>query len=215
MTMKRMTSEIRRDRAGLTFLMASLSLAGCWSGCRRAPAEPDAPTAPVQTAAPVAPAAAPVAPAAVSVAAPSAVPAVPAAPGVAPAEPAVSAAPAASAPDRTIAPSVADLRRAFTTYDQQFRREDPVCARLMAEIAGMQQTIASNETAILQRLQSDPEWSRLRGELVDFQRAEDDRRRQAMLLRRGAGVTNNAQPVLLAPRQPPRRQEPGEGKRQI
>jgi hypothetical protein len=112
-------------------------------------------------------------------------------------------------PGRTIAPSVADLRRAFATYDQQFRREDPVCARLAAGIAGMQQAIASNEAALLERLQSDPEWARLRGELVAFQRAEDARRREAMLSRRGAGLTNNAPPVLLSPRQAPRGSVPG------
>ena len=192
--------------ASLFRIMAGLALAGSGLGCRRSAPETEAPSAPAGREAP----------AAVQAAAPAAAPAgLPAAPsagatGVSPAPAAAEApAPAADAPGRTIAPSVADLRRAFTTYDQQFRREDPVCARLAAGIAEMQQAIASNEAAILQRLQSDPEWTRLRGELVEFQRAEDARRREAMLRRRGAGVTNNAQPVLLVPRQPPR--GPGSG----
>ena len=192
--------------ASLFRIMAGLALAGSGLGCRRSAPETEAPSAPAGREAS----------AAVQAAAPAAAPAgLPAAPsagatGVSPAPAAAEApAPAADAPGRTIAPSVADLRRAFTTYDQQFRREDPVCARLAAGIAEMQQAIASNEAAILQRLQSDPEWTRLRGELVEFQRAEDARRREAMLRRRGAGVTNNAQPVLLVPRQPPR--GPGSG----
>jgi hypothetical protein len=211
--------------ASLFRIMAGLALAGSGLGCRRSAPETEAPSAPagreasaaVQAAvAPPSASAGREASAAVQAAAPAAAPAgLPAAPpagatGVSPAPAAAEApAPAADAPGRTIAPSVADLRRAFTTYDQQFRREDPVCARLAAGIAEMQQAIASNEAAILQRLQSDPEWTRLRGELVEFQRAEDARRREAMLRRRGAGVTNNAQPVLLVPRQPPR--GPGSG----
>ena len=216
--MKRLFAEIgRRDRAGLVVLMSVLSLAGGWSGCRRAPAEPTSPVAPAVPAAsavsasPVAPDV-PAASVVTAAAGPAAltVSAAPAVPGVAPAEP--TALSASGTPGRTIAPSVADLRRAFTTYDRQFRQEDPVCARLAAGIAEMQQAIASNEAAILQRLQADPEWTRLRGELVEFQRAEDARRREAMLRRRGAGVTNNAQPVLLAPRQPHLGEGPGENR---
>ena len=209
--------------ASLFRIMAGLALAGSGLGCRRSAPGTETPSAPAGREAPAAvqAAAAPSAsavrgaPVAVQAAAPAAV--VPGghapsagATAVSPAPAAAEApTPAADAPGRTIAPSVADLRRAFTTYDQQFRREDPVCARLAAGIAEMQQAIASNEAALLQRLQSDPEWTRRRGELVEFQRAEDARRREAMLRRRGAGGTNGAQPVLLLPRQPPR--GPGSG----
>ncbi len=210
--------------ATLLQCLAALALAGCGLGCRRPAPEAEAQARPesagreaaatVQAPAPApAPVAAPaVAPAELPAALPAAPAAAPAASdtaeSAAPAD-AATPAPAVDVPGRTIAPSVADLRRAFATYDQQFRREDPVCARLAAGIAGMQQAIASNEAALLERLQSDPEWARLRGELVAFQRAEDARRREAMLSRRGAGLTNNAPPVLLSPRQAPRGSVPG------
>jgi hypothetical protein len=116
--------------------------------------------------------------------------------------------PAEAASPAAKEPTVADLRRAFASYDQQLKREDPVCVRLNAEIDAMRQSIASNQAAILDRLQADPEWVRLRGELVEFQRASDARQRQALHLHR-TGATNA--PQFVVPRRPPGRPLAGGG----
>ena len=215
-------------------LMAGLALAAAM-GCRRAAPEAEAPARPESAAqetaasapevvsapvavvrsAPVAPATP--APATTAAAQQAAAPAAPveaakppvAATGVPAQAPAAAASsPAEAASPAASEPTVADLRRAFATYDQQLRREDPVVARLNAENATMQQAIASNQTAILERLQADPEWVRLRGELVEFQRASDARQRQALHLHR-TGATNA--PQFVVPRRPPGRPLAGGG----
>ena len=86
--------------------------------------------------------------------------------------------------------SMVELRRQLYAFEQRFRAEDEVCAALTLESVALNESIISNETVIVSRLQADAEWNRIRNELAEAQRAGDRVRGQISSQRRDEALTN-------------------------